>query len=233
MQSFEEIANSRDHVVKILHVPTNIEVSFPAFIKSFSDNINVDWQGETAYGRTDEIMNYRSTKRSITISFDVVASSLEKAKENMAKFNTLQKMLYPVYSQPLNLTQGNIGPGSTGRTIVAPPLTRVKFINYIQNVGTNPEEGLLGCITGIKFDPQIERVGTFIDEQNNLLPKVFNIAFDFKPQHEQTLGWQADGSFISEKFPYDLNRGRTIGSRSSQTNEDVRRAEADRILGVE
>ena len=85
MPTFEEIARSRDHVVKFIHVATSTEVSFPAFVKDFSDNITVNWAAEGAYGRTDDIMNYESTKRSITLRFDVVAESLEKAKENMRR----------------------------------------------------------------------------------------------------------------------------------------------------
>jgi hypothetical protein len=232
MPTFEEIARSRDHVVKFIHIATGTEISFPAFVKDFSDNITVNWAAEGAYGRTDDIMNYESTKRSITLRFDVVAESLEKAKENMRSYETLQKMLYPVYSVPLNNSQGNLGPGSTGRTIIAPPLIRLQFINYIHNVGTNPDEGLLGCIGGLKFDPQIAKVGTFIDEQNNLIPKTFEIGFDFKPQHEQTLGWQQDGTFISDKYPYGLSQGRGPSSvRSSETNFDVQRAETLKILG--
>ena len=232
MSFFEEIAYGRDHIIKFVHVATGTEVSFPAFIKQFSDNYNVQWQSTDIFGRTDPIQSYQNTKRSIDIGFDVLSDSLEKAKENMEKYSTLKRMLYPMYGEPL--TGGDFGaPGAKGRTMRAPPYIRIKFMNYIENVSdTSFEEGLLGCIKGLKFDPKLgtEGPGTFIDENNKLLPKYFSVQFGFEPQHEQTLGWDEQSQFLTEKFPYNTGVRRGSPQLATTTNEDVRKTNERKTL---
>ncbi len=228
--TFEDIAYSRNHIISFLHVGSGREVSFPAFIRTFSDSYNVNWQPVEIFGRTDPVQNYQSTRRSINISFDVVSDSLSTAKRNMEKYALLKRMLYPVYSEPLSA--GYVGtPGAKGRTIKAPPYIRLKFMNYIENISDSSfEEGLLGCIKGFKFDPDIAKNGTFIDEDNKLLPKYFTVTFQFDPQHEETLGWGMDSQFLSSKFPYRAGSERLSEQAARTTNEDVRRTNEKSVL---
>ena len=232
MAFFEDIAYGKNHVIKFLHVATGTEVSFPAFIKQFSDNYTVNWQPTDIFGRTDPIQSYQNTRRTIDIGFDVVSDSLEKARENMEKYSSLKRMLYPMYGQPL--TGGDFGtPGAKGRTLKAPPYIRIKFMNYIENVSdTSFEEGLLGCIKGLKFDPQLgsEGHGTFIDQDNKLLPKYFTVQFQFDPQHEETLGWDEQSDFLAERFPYNTGRRRGSPQLATTRNEDVRRTNERKTL---
>ena len=230
MSFFEEIAYGNNHIISFLHVATGREVSFPAFIRQFSDTYNVNWQEVESFGRTDPVQNYQSTKRQISIGFDVVSDSLESAKRNMEKYSLLKRMLYPVYSAPLDA--GYTGtPGAKGRTIKAPPYIRLKFMNYIENISDSSfEQGLLGCIKGFKFDPDIAKNGTFIDEDNKLLPKYFTISFTFDPQHEETLGWGLDGHFLSTRFPYRTGVERLSEQNAKTTNEDVRRTNERSVL---
>lgn len=230
MAFFEDIAYGKDHIIKFLHVATGTEVSFPAFVKQFGDNYTVNWSPTEIFGRTDPIQSYQNTRRTIDISFDVVSDSLENAKLNMEKYSTLKRMLYPMYGHPLR--GGDFSsPGSKGRTLKAPPYIRIKFMNYIENVSdTSFEEGLLGCVKGIKFNPQIAENGTFIDEDNKLLPKYFNISLSFDPQHEETLGWDLDSQFLAERFPYSTGPRRGDPQLPSTTNEDVRRTNERKTL---
>ena len=106
-------------------------------------------------------------------------------------------------------------------------------MNYIENVSdTSFEEGLLGCIKGLKFDPQIGTggPGTFIDEDNKLLPKHFTVQFGFDPQHEETLGWDEDSQFLAERFPYRTGTRRGEPQMPTTTNEDVRRTNEIKTL---
>lgn len=222
MISFGEIAKGSDALVKIHSVSTNKRVEFPAFVTNFSDSYSVGWTTEQVYGRMDPIKNYTGTTRTIAIAFDVVAASLEEARRNMSNYSKLIQMLYPVYSAPLS---GRLG---KGRTLAAPPLLRVQFMNLIRNNSQNSiEKGLLGCINGISFDPNRE-VGFFIDGQD-LLPKHFSISFNFEPQHEHELGFEGQ-NFITRQFPYGRSQSLEETTTTTQ-NTDVLSARASTITG--
>ena len=127
---FKKIANSKGQMITFTHVPTSKKVAFPAFLTAFSDRYSVSWGSTQIYGRTDPIKPYQSTNRSLNIAFDVLSDDLEDAMTNMGNYSTLVKMLYPVYSEPLN---GSSTGGSLGRTITAPPLIRIRFVNLVQS----------------------------------------------------------------------------------------------------
>tara|TARA_S200000501_G_scaffold350553_1_gene367659 strand:+ start:5589 stop:6269 length:681 start_codon:yes stop_codon:yes gene_type:complete len=195
MVSFHDIAKGSDHLIKFLHVATGTRVEFPAFVTEFSDSFSVTWGSEQIFGRTDPIKPYRGTTRRISVAFDVLAPTLEKAKENMNNYSTLVKMMYPVYGEPLSG-----GEKGLGRTIKAPPLLRVQFLNLVKNYSDESmEEGLLGCIGGFNFRPNKE--SGFFTLENELLPKNFSISFTFEPQHESPLGFRGK-NFINPAFPY-------------------------------
>lgn len=224
MISFHDIAKGSDCMVKFFSVATGLRVEFPAFITNFSDAYTVGWSGEPLYGRMDPVQVYQGTTRSIALAFDVVSADIEMAKENMLKYSRLTQMLYPVYNEPLTGRMGK------GRTLKAPPLLRLEFMNLVQNNSKFSEErGLLGCISGISFDPN--REAGFFSEGNELLAKHFNLSFNFDPQHESELGFEGD-KFLNENFPY--GRTQPIGPSSSNipgTNADVTALRANSITG--
>tara|TARA_Y100001937_G_scaffold128371_1_gene204262 strand:+ start:1820 stop:2500 length:681 start_codon:yes stop_codon:yes gene_type:complete len=212
MISFKDIAVGSDHVIRFLHVATGTRVQFPAFITQFSDSYQVNWGNEQIFGRMDPIKPYQGTSRNIQLAFDVVSFSLSDSRENMDNYSTLIQMLYPVYNTPL--AGGNKG---FGRTLKAPPIMRIQFMNLIKSNSENsPEEGLLGCINGLSFDPN--REAGFFTQSNEILPKVFNVSFQFTPLHESTLGFE-ENKFINTGFPY----GRP--DASNQTGEGQGTAE--------
>ena len=55
------------------------EVSFFAFITSFSDNVTSNWNEEQVYGRQDPIGTFQSTTRKISLGFDLPAANLAEA----------------------------------------------------------------------------------------------------------------------------------------------------------
>jgi hypothetical protein len=193
--NFNDIAKGKNQIVELTHVATSTKVSFPAFITEYSDSYQVTWGNEQVFGRNDPIKPYQSTTRQLQVGFDVLSPSFESARENLTNWQTLVKMLYPVYSAPLDGSGGSIG-----RTIKAPPLLRVKFVNMIQSA--NGAGSLLGCIEGLDFNPNKD-AGYFVSLAGDLFPKHFNISFRFTPQHESPLGWDSETSdFITKTFPY-------------------------------
>lgn len=224
MISFHNIAKGSNHMVRFLHVATGTRVEFPAFITEFSDKINVSWGTEQIFGRMDPIKPYQGTTRSISLGFDVVAPSLEIARENMTNYSKLVQMMYPVYSEPL------AGTNQRGRVIKAPPLIRLQFLNLIKNNSPEShEQGLLGCINGFNFNPDRNNAG-FYSEKEELFAKVFNISFNFEPQHETPLGFEHD-KFITPNFPYGRQDTQGGDSTTSTTNPDVAAKKESDILG--
>ena len=214
MISFHDIAKGSNHLIKFLHVATGTRVEFPAFITDFSDNFTVSWGNEMIFGRMDPVKPYQGTTRSISISFDVLSSDIQMAKENMNNYSKLIQMMYPVYNEPL--TGGIKG---KGRTIKAPPILRLQFLNLIKNNSAESvEEGLLGCIGGFSFNPN--RESGFFTQTDELLPKVFNISLRFDPQHESTLGFQ-EGEFLNKGFPYGRPKQTPSSNTSGQGTPEV------------
>jgi len=223
MISFHDIAKGSDHMIKFLHVATGKRVEFPAFITEYSDSFQVGWGNETIFGRMDPIKPYQGTTRTISLGFDVVAPSLEQAKKNMNNYSTLVQMMYPVYNKPLNG-----GFEGKGRTLKAPPILRIQFMNLIKNNSDSTlEEGLLGCINGFTFNPNKE--AGYFDQNNELLPKHFNISFKFDPQHETTLGFDED-TFINQGFPYDRPKNEPSSPGSTSGTSEVNTKVAQDIL---
>ena len=171
-------------------VPLN--VSFPAFITQFSDNYNVGWGGEQPFGRTDPVKNYQSTTRQIQISMDVISESRNQAIENFKNIENLTNMLYPVYS-------ATIGTNDKSRTIMAPPMIRIKYANYIQSPTNN--NGLLGTLQGVNFQPKFES-GHYITQDGTLIPMLFSLSFQFQPLHEHPLGFNESGLRLQDSWPW-------------------------------
>ena len=223
MISFHNIAKGSDCMVKFFSVATGLRVEFPAFITNFSDTYSVGWSGEPLYGRMDPVQVYQGTTRTISLAFDVVSPDIEMAKQNMLNYSRLTQMLYPVYSEPL---AGNMG---KGRTLKAPPLLRLEFMNLVQNNSEfNQEKGLLGCISGVGFEPN--RDAGFFSEGNELLAKHFNINFNFEPQHESELGFERN-EFLNENFPYGRSTSTLSSGQIPGTNADVAALRANSITG--
>ena len=223
MLTFHNIAKGSNHMVKFLHIATGLRVEFPAFITEFNDRISVEWGTESIFGRMDPIKNYRGTTRSISLGFDVLAPSLEMARENMINYSRLVQMMYPVYSQPLGMRT------TQGRVINSPPLIRLQFLNLVKSVSTeNSDQGLMGCISGFQFAP--DRNAGFFAIQEELFPKSFNISFQFDPQHEGELGFEGN-EFLSVNFPYGTEQQQPQESQPASNNPEVNSKRQSDILG--
>ncbi len=219
---FHDIAERMNQMLHVTSVTTGLQVKFPAFIDSFSDNFNVSWGSEESFGRVDPVMPYRSTTRQISLGISVLAPDEEKAVENLQQYSKFIQMLYPVYSAPLD--EG----GSAGRTIVAPPILKVKLMNYIQSAdGT---DGLFGCIRGLKFDPDFN-IGHFIRPNGDLIPKKFTINFTFMPQHSTELGFgDSEQRFLTPNFPYGETQ-QVVETATPDSGDVNVRAAANNALG--
>ena len=175
-------------------------VRFDAWLTKFSDKYESDWASQQVYGRNDPIQTFKGTKRTIQLSWKLIADHLEQAIENQRKVSLLTAYLYPVYDE-----QG---------FLVAPPLMRLRFMNWAVDAssitpnlaGAAPppgtgglllepdsilakDSGLVGRSDGFSFEPVLEN-GVFDDIHGRIYPKELELSTTFHVFHTHRLGWQ-------------------------------------------
>ena len=199
----DALANRLGQYIELYHLPTDNVVAFKAYLTAFTDQYSTDWASEEAFGRMDPIQTYKSTKRTISLGWDVPAGSFYEAKTNLQKASKLLSLLYPTYSK---------GDGGAS-TLAAPPLFKLKFMNLIQDsqVGgpRSPARtsGLLGTISGFTYEPDLE-AGFFQPTENTkntsvdgtsyidgedrmkLFPKSIKFQCEYTVLHQHRLGWE-------------------------------------------
>ena len=204
--------------VSFMHVPSENEVYFKAFLTAFNETFKPEWAQETVYGRADPIYMYKNTQRSISVGLMIPAATQGEGFENMGKLQKLIQFLYPTYVDADNAL-----------TITQSPLVRLKVMNIASKVGSgrlsgqgsefdardyseminsnNAGDGLLGVVQNLTINYNISEldVGSFEVAPGTLVPKGIEINFDFSVVHEHHLGWDENSNFSEPNYPYDLN----------------------------
>lgn len=204
------------YTLNFYHLASDTEVSFKGFVTNFSDQYQSNWDKEEIYGRMDPIQTFKSTQRTINISWDVVAGSLEEAKENLERLTSLFNMLYPTYD--------NVDNGTSGMKDA--PLLRMKYLNFVTRVGAKAktsakEGGLLGSSSGFNFEPDMTDA-MFGDNDGNLYPKVVKLSCTFSVIHEHPLGWKNESPPLrTSGFPYGTGGGIQPPAGSNNTAADT------------
>lgn len=81
-------------------------VAFNAFITELSDNFSPTNTPISGYGRVDPVYVYKSTTRSISFSFYIVATNPEDFDEMWFKINKLTTLVYPKYTPGTRVEAG-------------------------------------------------------------------------------------------------------------------------------
>jgi len=180
----------------ISHVATGLQVAFPAFLELISDAYTSDWDEESVFGRMDAIPTFRSTRRTLSVAWNVPGESFEASVENVGRVNKLISFLYPLYDYS-RVSQGDKQVGGAGATAInQSPLVRVSFGNLIQDAVTG--RGLLGHLQGLTFDPVLEH-GMFSRKLTKTgkdgvaveyFPKTFRLNFELTVLHGHELGFK-------------------------------------------
>ena len=190
--------NKTNAQLKIMSVPTQQTLLFPAFLTDFSQTFDASWNTEDVFGRMDPIATYQGTKRTMSLGFDLPAASLKEAKDNLRGCSRLVRMVYPVYD---------------GEILAKPPLVRIKFANLITNT---LDEGLLGWITGLSWRPVLD-MGMFTSD-SELFPKVISISFSFNILHEIDLDQEILD--YTDGFPFEQMEDLPGMNEDDQGDED-------------
>jgi len=185
--------------IQITHIPTRNKITFEGWVTNFADQFNSTWSGTPAYGRMDDLYTFQRTGRKISMAFDVVAHSGDKAKNNAQKLNRLTQFLYPVYSDEFGTKCDTATGQSTSvelarnqRVLTSPPLLKLHWANMAENVQTG--EGLVGFLGGFSYAP-IMTSGQFIKSSGGILNfQHFSVTLDFTVLHTHLTGWSRDSS---------------------------------------
>ena len=189
----------------------DLEIGFEAFLTSYSDAFNSNWNSETVYGRMDPLYTFQNTQRAINLSFTVANVTSNKISTGvpnnwfaMERINKFFQFLYPRYQSANNALSINQA-----------PLVRIRFGNMICNssttsVGTAKEGGLLAVITSLTMTPQVEHGFSKIEQNGQLLthPNFLDLSVAFNVVHEKDKLYNGSGETANLAFPYgDFNAG--------------------------
>ena len=231
------LANHAEAVISFFHVPSESDVFFKAFITTFAESYQSDWNSETVFGRTDPIYTFKNTQRNITLGWKIPADTIGEAYNNLAKVQKLAQFLYPNYADL----------GSSGTVLSQSPLVRLKVMNLAAQYSksdsvelneafsvlsaeelfraykstNNPSEGILGVIKNVNINHNLENpdIGVIQPDgkQNLVLPKMIEVTIDFACIHEATLGWTEENKFLSPSFPYNARSEDEFSGMSNPT----------------
>ena len=250
-------SEGRGMQLSFFHVPSQKAVYFKAFIVAYNESFSSDWASETVYGRTDPIYMFKGTQRQISLNFKVPAFSEGEAYENLGRVQKLTQYLYPTYiddggggriigQSPLirmkvmNLAQIGAYGYSELETWTAAELAQTHrdaarttpgatlFDEY--NSTNIANQGILGVISSVQIDHNLEKEGVLEKGFNTVLPKLIDVSVTFNCIHEQTIGFDQGGNELAPGFPYNviLEEPYEEGAEAGTFNERATLAEAER-----
>ena len=201
VQNMERILES-EYVPFYFHdLRTNDIISFSAFLSSLGENFAPNWNSTNTMGRIDAIQTYRSTARSLTFAFTILATDPKDFSYMWYKINRLVAMVYPQWSP------GKIVEGPEGRRWRMPfsqvptssPMIRLRIGDVVKSNYSKfglvrlfglGEEGLpisFGEAIGKPVDTQ-----AYLDQYADLYNKIYKSYTDSDPGEGGT--WEA-GAF--------------------------------------
>ena len=98
-QAFEDELNAYYIPFYFHDLRTNELLALHAFIDNFTDSFSPEWSNVGGFGRMDDVMVYKKTKRSMGLSFFMIATGPEDMDELYFGINKLVSMVYPQWSK--------------------------------------------------------------------------------------------------------------------------------------
>ncbi len=195
-------------------------VQFNAFLTEFDQSFASQWNTEEVFGRMDPIASFKNTKRTVSLGWNIPASTSDEAKQTLEKISKLTKMLYPAYSAEQQQAEPDSGQGAPGssklakkitkasqitlataphtQTLSKPPLVKIKYANLLNGLNG---DGQLGWIESLSVRPVLD-MGFFIDNKN-MYPKVVQMSCSFSVLHQQNVGHTQNGTWMGlDSFPF-------------------------------
>jgi hypothetical protein len=148
---------------------------FRAFINSFTDSMNAQWNDFRYIGRGENFYNYQGFTNTINMSFTVVAQSIQELSIMYQKLNYLKSTLAPDYSTE-GYMRGSIHQLTLGGYFYETP----GIINSLTYTIPNDTTWEIGIPAN---NQEIEAEGgiTFRNPEVKELPHRIEVSMDFKP----------------------------------------------------
>jgi len=145
---------------------TNEIVSFHAFLDNLGDSYSPEYTSSRGYGRIDPVKIYRSTTRTITFSFYIVATSKEDFNEMWWKINKLTSLVYPQWSLGTKMA-ANIGEKGESKFIMpfsqvlsSSPVIRLRVGDVIKSNYSNFNLARIFGIGDDGIEPKLNKTPT-------------------------------------------------------------------------
>tara|TARA_Y100000034_G_C6859845_1_gene391209 strand:- start:276 stop:1442 length:1167 start_codon:yes stop_codon:yes gene_type:complete len=213
IKASDAYANEKKMYISFLHVPSQTQISFKAFISTFTETYNSDWAAESVYGRMDPIYSFKNTQRKITLGFKVPADSVSEAFQNLGRVQKLIQFLYPNYTY---LTDPVTGQKDTfAQTISQSPLVRLKVMNILNNQASHMSDGMFkGWDAGALGEPYKE--GTFekytgatngmsVQASNGVLGAIDNVTVNHNLESNEYGAFNTPGAGVVLPKMIDVN----------------------------
>lgn len=183
---------------------------FRAFINSFQDSMNSEWNSERYMGRGENLYRYNGFDRTISMGFTAAAQSKGEMMPMYHKLNYLQSIMAPNYT-PNGYFFGNIIKLHVGAYLYDVPGV-ITDLTY-----TVPEQSPWEVAIGTENERATDKGNT------QVMPHIIDVNLTFKPIHEfapklqsNTYGNAGSGGVkVIEKFGNErfisLSRGENTG----------------------
>jgi hypothetical protein len=200
-----------------VHIKNPPVIQFVAYLDTMSDTFSSQHTPTQPFGRTNPYYIWRSSKRSIRVSWSLPSSGQSSALENLNNLSWFLSALYPSFKET-----------DTATSISASPLFRVRYGNLISSP-TSDGQGLLCVIQGVTVTHAIKEGFVAMTPTNGarslikaagfessvspdkklLVPKLIKLNCNLDVVHDHALGWdhhtgQWRGGLGARNYPYDF-----------------------------
>ena len=183
-------------------------VYFRPFITSLTEDFSPEWDKKTLYGRTDQVVNYMSTVRTIFVGFELHAFYPDDLAIMYKKLQWLSSLVYPEYDRELLLKSG--------------PVCRMRVGDVIS--GAN-KQGLSGIIDSLSFD-YTDSIWEIKEGQK--APRSIKVSISFHALHEVPIGRNSIGDFGGlSTTPSSLREVRVPGADHNWGSSSVVKTKID------
>jgi hypothetical protein len=170
---------------------------FRAFINSFNNNMSSNWSSFKYAGRGEDFFTYNGFSEQFSLSFTVMAQSIQELSVMYQKLNYIKSSLAPNYSKS-GYMRGNIAQLTMGGYLYEMPGIIESFNITIPN--DTPWE--IGIPATAAQDTNAIGSNEFTDSAIKELPHRLEVSMDFKPIYK----------FLPETVK-NINGGRSITQR--------------------
>ena len=180
---------------------------FRAYVKNFTDSVNAQWNDFSYIGRGEKFFQYTGFTRQVSMSFTVVAQSIQELSIMYQKLNYLMSHLTPDYSTS-GYMRGNLAQVTLGGYLYEVPGV-ITSLTYTIPDDTTWEIGIPATTQQQKSPPNGP---AFSDSAVKELPHRIEVSLTFKPL-EKFLPQIVGSSYSKKENPNGILGDKAIKQR--------------------